>query len=422
MESPSLEARRATVRQVRKLTGLGMMDCWKLLVQNGWDEQNEWDEQKILQWLGFQPKPPAAPITLTTEIEPNGVAAPIQQPLKAGVIESYIHLEGCVGSLVELTCKTQSVAQGEIFKNLAKEIAMQICTTVVPYVNIADVSPEAIAQERTRILQGFESENQDNEVDIATSDQIIASMIQEHFASLPLLQQPCLQDSNITLQDRIHQVQRIVGEPIQIRRWVKFCLGAATLLPADAQPQYTWLLEDLYNAKSWVRWQAISTSPAFGKSALPYLIRALQDSEGAIRYRAAETLGVLGDSSCVPALIQSLQDSENWVRWKAAEALGRLKDPMAVPALVELLKNYSGCVFLGVKRSGCWASVDMRALYRIAADALAEIGNPKAIELLLQTLADLDGCKRLPSGAKPQEIASLLQRLGYPLSLERSPD
>lgn len=45
-----------------------------------------------------------------------------------GIIESYIHLGGRVGSLIVLTCQTDFVARNAEFKKLAHEIAMQVAS------------------------------------------------------------------------------------------------------------------------------------------------------------------------------------------------------------------------------------------------------------------------------------------------------
>ncbi|RJR28046.1 translation elongation factor Ts [candidate division WWE3 bacterium] len=47
---------------------------------------------------------------------------------KDGLVESYIHAGGKVGSLVTLACETDFVAKTDDFKKLAHEVAMQVCT------------------------------------------------------------------------------------------------------------------------------------------------------------------------------------------------------------------------------------------------------------------------------------------------------
>jgi HEAT repeat protein len=101
-----------------------------------------------------------------------------------------------------------------------------------------------------------------------------------------------------------------------------------------------------------------------GAPAVPALIKALGDSDSAVRRAAAEALGKLGDPQAVPALIQALGDSDSAVRRAAAEALGAIGDPQAVPALIQALGDSDW----DVRRAAAWA--------------LGKLGDPQAVPAL----------------------------------------
>lgn len=97
--------------------------------------------------------------------------------------------------------------------------------------------------------------------------------------------------------------------------------------------------------------------------AVPALIAALKDANGAARSSAATALGSIGPAAAeaVPALIAALKDAKRDVRRSAASALSRI-GPAAVPALIAALKNpeeyvrYSaaeaiGCIGLAGKKA-----------------------------------------------------------------------
>ena len=44
-----------------------------------------------------------------------------------GLVYSYIHTTGKIGSLVEINCETDFVAKTDDFKKLCQEVAMQVC-------------------------------------------------------------------------------------------------------------------------------------------------------------------------------------------------------------------------------------------------------------------------------------------------------
>ncbi len=47
---------------------------------------------------------------------------------KDGLVYSYIHATGKVGSVVAIACETDFVAKTEEFKKLCHEVALQVCT------------------------------------------------------------------------------------------------------------------------------------------------------------------------------------------------------------------------------------------------------------------------------------------------------
>ena len=94
------------VQALREKTGCGMMDCKKVLVET------DGNEEKAIELLRKKGMASAAK-------RAGWVAA-------QGLVESYIHQNGRVGALVEVSCETDFVARTDIFKNLVHEICMQI--------------------------------------------------------------------------------------------------------------------------------------------------------------------------------------------------------------------------------------------------------------------------------------------------------
>jgi elongation factor Ts len=75
-----------------------------------------------------------------------------------GVVAAYVHAGGQVGSLVELHCQTDFVARSEGFRQLAREIAMQVAATAPVYLSVAEAPAGMADDERKRavlLLQGY---------------------------------------------------------------------------------------------------------------------------------------------------------------------------------------------------------------------------------------------------------------------------
>lgn len=96
------------LKRLRNETRASIADCRKAL------EETNGDYKKAVEWLrkhGLE------------KAEKKSTRATSQ-----GLVESYIHQTGRVGSLVEVLCETDFVARTEEFKNLAHEIAMQVAS------------------------------------------------------------------------------------------------------------------------------------------------------------------------------------------------------------------------------------------------------------------------------------------------------
>lgn len=94
------------VKKLREETGAGVMDARKALLEASGDVEKAKD---ILKTAGAEK-----------------VAKRSERETSQGIIENYVHAGGKVGAMVHLACETDFVAKTEEFKNLAREIAMQV--------------------------------------------------------------------------------------------------------------------------------------------------------------------------------------------------------------------------------------------------------------------------------------------------------
>ncbi|NCQ84932.1 MAG: TIR domain-containing protein, partial [Microcystis aeruginosa W13-18] len=113
------------------------------------------------------------------------------------------------------------------------------------------------------------------------------------------------------------------------------------------------------------------------ETAIPELLKALEDSDEYVRMYAAEALAKIGTETAIPELLKALEDSDEYVRMYAAEALGKIGTETAIPGLLKALEDSHGYV---------------RAK---AAEALAKIGTETAIAELLKALEDSDEYVRM---------------------------
>ncbi|MGB2924133.1 MAG: translation elongation factor Ts [Limnothrix sp.] len=190
------------VKELRDKTGAGMMDCKKAL------SESDGSIEKATEWLRQKG------IT-SAEKKAGRIAA-------EGLVESYIHTGGSIGVLVEINCETDFVARGDIFKDLAKSIAMQIAACPnVQYVKVEDI-PEAISSKEREIEMGRDDlgGKPDN-----IKEKIVEGRIAKRLKELSLMDQPYIRDQNLTVAELVKQTVSTIGENIQIRRFQRFVLG-----------------------------------------------------------------------------------------------------------------------------------------------------------------------------------------------------
>ena len=190
------------VKELRDMTGAGMMDCKKALAEtNG-------DKDKAVEWL-----------------RQKGIASAEKKSGRTaaeGAIGSYIHTGARVGVLVEVNCETDFVARGEIFQELIRNVAMQIAACPnVDFVNVNDI-PADVAEREKQIEMGRDDLAGKKE---DMKEKIVAGRIGKRLKEMALMDQAYIKDSNLTVDELVKQVSGKVGENIQVRRFVRFTLG-----------------------------------------------------------------------------------------------------------------------------------------------------------------------------------------------------
>jgi elongation factor Ts len=190
------------VKELRDMTGAGMMDCKKAL------NESEGDKDKAVEWL-----------------RQKGIASAEKKSGRAaaeGAIGSYIHTGARVGVLVEVNCETDFVARGDIFQELVRNVAMQVAACPnVDYVKVEDI-PAEVAEREKQIEMGRDDLAGKKE---EMKEKIVAGRIGKRLKEMSLLDQPYIKDSGMTVDQLVKEVSGKIGENIQVRRFVRFNLG-----------------------------------------------------------------------------------------------------------------------------------------------------------------------------------------------------
>ncbi len=160
------------VKQLRDLSGAGVMECKKALDETDGDVEKA---VKVLREKGIA-----------------GADKKSGRETGQGLVDSYIHAGGRIGVLVEVNCETDFVARTDTFKSLVHDIALQIAgipTTLV-------ISEDQLPPDTEGSLE-----------------------------ETVLMKQPLIKDGSRTVEQLVKEAIAATGENIRIRRYTRFELG-----------------------------------------------------------------------------------------------------------------------------------------------------------------------------------------------------
>ena len=195
------EISAALVKQLREKSGAGIMDCKGAL------KECDGDIEKASDFLRKK--------GLATAAKRAGRA------MSEGVIESYIHMGGKLGVLVEVNCETDFVAKNDDFKEFAKNVAMHIAATAPVGIKEEDVTEEVVNREKD-VYRGQALELGKPEKMI---EKIVADKLNKFFKENCLMNQAYVRNPDLTIADLINELIAKIGENITIKRFERFQIG-----------------------------------------------------------------------------------------------------------------------------------------------------------------------------------------------------
>jgi len=191
----------AMVKELREMTGAGMMDCKKAL------GETEGNIEKAVDFL-----------------REKGLAAAAKKAGRIaaeGVVEAYIHGGGRIGVMVEINCETDFVAKTDDFKELARDVAMQIAATNPLFVRREEVDPAVIEHESEVFRAQALNEGKPEKI----IEKMVAGRIEKYYKEICLMEQSFIKDPDQTISQIINGKISKIGENISIRRFTRYQLG-----------------------------------------------------------------------------------------------------------------------------------------------------------------------------------------------------
>jgi elongation factor Ts len=188
------------IKRLRELTGVGLTDAKKALVDADGDFDKALSEMRK---KGL------------TKAEKKG-----EREAREGLVDAYVH-GGRIGVLVEVNSETDFVARTDDFKNFVHEIALHIAAAAPEYVSVDDVPAEIREAAKAEFSEKVKSEGKPENM----IDQIVEGMLKKHFAEKCLLEQPFVKNPDQTVGELVKDHIAKLGENIVVRRFRRIALG-----------------------------------------------------------------------------------------------------------------------------------------------------------------------------------------------------
>jgi elongation factor Ts len=199
------------VKDLRELTGVGMMECKRALVEAKGDIGDA--EVLLRKW---------------------GIASAGKKSARAtrqGLIGSYIHHGGQLGVMVEVNCESDFVARTDDFKELVHDVAMHIAAADPRYIRKEDVPAEVLDKEKEIARARAVLEGKPERI----LDKIVEGRIAKFYEEVCLLDQPFVKEATLTVGQLVKTKIAKLGENIGIARFVRLKVGDVAAAEAGGE-------------------------------------------------------------------------------------------------------------------------------------------------------------------------------------------
>ena len=191
-----MEITTELVKELRDKTGISVMQCKKALEEVGGDMEKA--------------------VVLLQKKSADIATKKSDRTLNAGAIASYIHATGNVGTMVELLCETDFVANNLEFKNLARDIAMHVTATNPQFLKREDVDKHANDLATEMFAKEVEGKSEDIKA------KILEGKLNSYWSERVLLDQSFIKNPEVTINNLLQGAIQKFGEKIEISRFVRY--------------------------------------------------------------------------------------------------------------------------------------------------------------------------------------------------------
>ncbi len=195
------------VKELREKTGAGVVECARALEAAGGDVE--------------------AALKLLAEKAAARAQEKEGREVRHGLIHAYVHGDGRIGVLIEVRCESDFLSRSEQFRNLVKELALQVAATAPTYVSAADVPAEEIERVREEAKAWAASQGKPEQVVKAIAD----GKVRQYLTKACLLEQEYVRDPKVRVAELVSSLAASSGEKIEVAAFTRYELPAPPVNP-----------------------------------------------------------------------------------------------------------------------------------------------------------------------------------------------
>ncbi len=136
-----------------------------------------------------------------------------------GMIAAYIHTGGKVGVLVEVGAGKEATVNNEEFKQLVRDITLQIAAANPTVVTRDQVPADLVAKEKE-----IATEQVKNKPPQAIA-KIVEGKLDKFYQTICLVEQGFVKNGEVTVKEHVAQLSKKLGDEISVRRFLRFQVG-----------------------------------------------------------------------------------------------------------------------------------------------------------------------------------------------------
>ena len=188
-----------SVKELRDMSGAGILDCKKALDEAGGDVEKA---MVLLREKGLKIASKKA-----------------GREASEGRVEAYVHHDSKIGVLVQVNCETDFVAMNDQFKEFCHDLAMHIAATDPQVISKEDLPEEQVEQEQAILLKQLEDSGKPDNI----KEKIVEGRMKKFYGEVCLLEQEWMHDSDAgTVGQVLTELIAKIGENIVVRHFARY--------------------------------------------------------------------------------------------------------------------------------------------------------------------------------------------------------